>query len=280
MWRTEGSEKRLLADYLLGNLSEQQMAEVEDRAFAEKDYMTALQSAEADLIDAWVNGELVDADRRKFEHRFLASPQRRRKVEFARTLAQLSNEHVASATPHQRPVWSWRFSMQLAGAFALAVSIASTTFLFMENRSMQSRSNEWETQAKNLSRQLTEAQARRAADTTPAAVLTLLPGVSRSQAEPRELVLQLSAPLARIEIQLEEMDDYPRYRAELRTKRGEEILTLSNLRSRRSAGGFTVTMDVPASILPAGDYELKLSGEAQGSSLHEVGYYDFRVKRN
>jgi hypothetical protein len=47
--------------------------------------MGALDAAEADRIDAYVPWRTVrKAERRKFENRFLTSPQRRRKVEFAR----------------------------------------------------------------------------------------------------------------------------------------------------------------------------------------------------
>ena len=90
--RSERADEKLLVKYLLGNLSEEEQVQVEDRAFADADYLGALEAAEADLIDAYVRGELSQSDRRGFERRFLTSPQRRSKVEFARALATIAAE--------------------------------------------------------------------------------------------------------------------------------------------------------------------------------------------
>ena len=57
--RTERVDELLLVKYLLGRLTEEEQVQVEDRAFADRDYMAALEAAEADLIDAYVRGELA-----------------------------------------------------------------------------------------------------------------------------------------------------------------------------------------------------------------------------
>src|SRR4051812_32624051 len=88
--RSEPIDELLLVRYLLGSLTEEEQIRVEDCAFAEQDYMGALEAAEADLIDAYVRGELAQADREAFERRFLTAPQRRGKVEFARALARVT----------------------------------------------------------------------------------------------------------------------------------------------------------------------------------------------
>src|SRR5436305_14897182 len=96
-------DETLLVQYLLGKLSEEKQAQVEDRAFADTDYRAALEAAEADLIDEYVRGELPPADRRSFESLFLASPQRRTKVEFARALAAVPVKPApAPARPRSR----------------------------------------------------------------------------------------------------------------------------------------------------------------------------------
>src|SRR5215831_2440207 len=88
-------DELLLVKYLLGDLSQEEQVQVEDRAFADPDYLVVLQSVEVDLIDAYVNGELSPEERRGFERQFLASPERRRKVAFARDLARVAAEAKA-----------------------------------------------------------------------------------------------------------------------------------------------------------------------------------------
>src|SRR5215831_19607686 len=92
-------DELLLVKYLLGDLSQEEQVQVEDRAFADPDYLVVLQSVEVDLIDAYVNGELSPEERRGFERQFLASPERRRKVAFARDLARVAAEAKALEVP-------------------------------------------------------------------------------------------------------------------------------------------------------------------------------------
>src|SRR5262245_30680755 len=132
--RTERVDELLLARYLLGNLTEDEQIRVEDRAFADPDYMGALNAAEADLIDDYVKGELAQGDRLAFESRFLTSPQRRKKVEFAQALARVTAEAgpVASRVPRQpikwlellNPLRAWNPAMRLAGALGAVIFVA------------------------------------------------------------------------------------------------------------------------------------------------------------
>lgn len=88
------SEDRIVR-YLLGNLSEEEQVEIEDRAFQNRQYLQNLLVVENDLIDDYVRGELSDSERRQFEGRFLASEERRRKVKFALALASVTTEFAA-----------------------------------------------------------------------------------------------------------------------------------------------------------------------------------------
>src|SRR6185503_15297243 len=107
------------------------------------------------------------------------------------------------------------------------------------------------------------------------ASLFLTPGLARSEFRPQELALHPSAQMARITIQLEARDDYRRFRVELRTRSGNDVLTLGSV----ARGRESVAFDVPASTLAAGEYELALKGVAADQSLTDVGYYYFRVQK-
>src|SRR5678815_1995557 len=98
--------EKLIARYLLGELPEDQQVEIEDRAFSDKDYLASITAVENDLIDEYVRGELSAADRQRFETRFLASTERRKRVEFATALRTVVSEPVR---PEKQDVrrWSW-----------------------------------------------------------------------------------------------------------------------------------------------------------------------------
>ena len=84
--------EKLIAQYLLGELPEEQQVEIEDLAFSDQQFMASITAVENDLIDEYVREEMSETDRRRFEARFLASESRRKRVEFARALAQMLAE--------------------------------------------------------------------------------------------------------------------------------------------------------------------------------------------
>lgn len=299
--RSERVDEVLLVQYLLGNLSETEQVQVEDRAFSDADYLGALEAAEADLIDAYVCGGLSQTERRAFERQFLTSPSRRSKVEFARALARVAAESREPERPSPRQtlislIRGWRPALRFAAGLAALICIAGPSWLLYQNAAMrshmavlESQRRELETREQGLRRQLGEEESRTAilvaqrqqqqSSVAPVvASLVLLPGLSRAETRIEQLVLTPSAQIAHIEIQLEARDDYPRFRAELRTRRGEDVLTRGNLPRRRTSTGYAVSFDVPASALAAGEYELSLNGLA-GRQAVDIGYYYFGVRK-
>jgi hypothetical protein len=153
-----------IARYLLGELTEEQQVEVEDRAFSDKEYLASITSVEDDLIDEYVRGELSAAERQRFESRFLASAERRKRVEFARALRTVVSE---STGPEKKVVqkaetWSWRQSVyaflnglnpaaRLAFVAAMVLLIVGAAWLFAET--LRLRRQVTQLQAENQSRQ-------------------------------------------------------------------------------------------------------------------------------
>ncbi|HEU4930826.1 MAG TPA: hypothetical protein VFT48_02045 [Pyrinomonadaceae bacterium] len=107
---TDLNNENLIAQYLLGELSEEQQIAIEDRAFADKNYLASITAVENDLIDEYARNELSGAERQRFERQFLASAERRKRVEFARALAGVMEEEAVSKkiTVRESQSWSWR----------------------------------------------------------------------------------------------------------------------------------------------------------------------------
>jgi hypothetical protein len=79
-------DEKLMAEYLMGRLSEEDQAQIEERFLKDKEYLECLQDIEEDLNDSYVRGELSDHERELFEKRISASPEWMQRVEFARAL--------------------------------------------------------------------------------------------------------------------------------------------------------------------------------------------------
>jgi hypothetical protein len=156
--------EELIARYLLGELTEEQQVEIEDRAFSDKEYLATITEVENDLIDEYVRGELSAAERQRFESRFLASAERRKRVEFARALRTVVSESTGQEKKvvQRAATWSWRESLyaflnglnpaaRLAFVAAMVLLVVGAAWLFAET--LRLRRQVTQLQAENQSRQ-------------------------------------------------------------------------------------------------------------------------------
>jgi hypothetical protein len=155
------NNEKLIARYLLGDLPEEQQVEIEDRAFTDKEYLALVTAVENDLIDEYVRRELSETDRRKFESRFLASAERRKRLEFAKALARVpvAVERTVVSQPAQ---WTWRdslyaFFVGLNPALKFAVVGVALFFamggVWLLGETMRLRNQLTQLQAQNQARQ-------------------------------------------------------------------------------------------------------------------------------
>lgn len=105
--------------YLLGELGEEELEAAELRLEGEI-FFHRVQLAEGELIDAYLNGELADGRRERFESHFLRSPARRRRLEVSRMLMADAQQQRRNRSP-RRPAWM----LGLAAALVLAVAAGS-----------------------------------------------------------------------------------------------------------------------------------------------------------
>ena len=160
------NNEKLIAQYLLGELPEEQQVEIEDRAFADKEYLASITAVENDLIDEYVRNELSETQRRRFESRFLVSAERRKRVAFAKALSGVTATAPVVETV-RRPVVaqstvSWRESLEafirglipiptFAMAATIVVVLGGSIALLGEMLRLRSQINTM--QAENQSRQ-------------------------------------------------------------------------------------------------------------------------------
>jgi len=114
--------------------------------------------------------------------------------------------------------------------------------------------------------------------TSPVVVaLSLLPGISRGSNSVPQLTIAKDVNLVRLQIGIDPQENYRRYRAELRTVSGQQVLAQGNLSARGGSRGRSIPFGVPASALGNGRYELTLKGITESGATEDVGFYYFEV---
>jgi hypothetical protein len=109
--KTEEYNKLALTDFLLGKSSEHDADLYDELSITDDNFAIALKSAEDELIDSYIRGELIDTDARRFEASYLASPMRREKVEFAKALQIVAEKNrMVISQVSEKKTWAEFFA--------------------------------------------------------------------------------------------------------------------------------------------------------------------------
>lgn len=92
MKETDARQDPQLERYLLGNLPDEEIQQIEARLLAQPALFSRVETIEDDLVDRYVRDELSGEDRRRFEEHLLPADRIRRRVAFARSLHRFAEE--------------------------------------------------------------------------------------------------------------------------------------------------------------------------------------------
>jgi hypothetical protein len=266
----ETQQDRLILDYLLGRLTEEEKIRLEEGYFQDHTLMARLEFLEDRLIDEYVNEELGSEDRADYERHFMASPRRLEKARLSRGLRLAA----LGAERKQEAALFWDFLRRpYFRAFVLvsaSILLVCGWWVALESRSELVRVRE------SLERQLADSRSRQqqleksqsaqgAAPGAPAPAViafVLTPGLSRGTPGAGRLRIPRTDVLVRFQLKLPDGVPGPPYLVSLRTADGDVIWSEEVSRSTGSA----LTISVAGSILSEGDFLFVVeSNRASGS---------------
>jgi hypothetical protein len=298
------NDSAYMTRYLLGELSEDEQAALEERYAADPRIFDEVVKAESDLVDDYVRRKLAPAARERFERFYLAHPQRRERVKFAEALVTRLDRMEApafiSAAPSAGTAFAWRTRLDRllrpkpALGFALAtLVIASGIWLVFEARRTREAVAHREAARSEQERRDSAANARaaaekarvdRAAAARPATVSVLALSVGSGTravdtSSPTPLVIPPGTTEVRLQLSLLQQQDYSSYRVILRSVGGAEILRREQLTSAAAGSGALITLSVQASQFESGDYILTLQGASGGGGFEDLSRSLVRVDK-
>jgi hypothetical protein len=237
--------------YLLGKLSEDEQQKIEERLIAEDDLFQELEISKSELVEDYRANELSRDEKQWFENHFLASPEGKEMYELTMSLDHLARsipKRVAPATFSERLQKYFR-QYRWAVATASAVVIVGLILILIYNLRPAGHTVSGPTLASNIT--------NRAEGSLPAKVT--IPGNAS------ELKLRLLLP--------RDMSPDAKYRAELDNK--TETRPVKVLEQDRES----VSVVIPVSQLPRGEYSLKLIAITPEGTEREIpGDYLFNIQ--
>lgn len=310
--------KQIATRYLLGELSEQEQASLEERYYSDPLVFNEVLQVESDLVDAYSRGHLSTQMRERFENSYLKHPARQKRVEFAKALTARIDENedsknrVAQST---RVSW-WQSLIEIVGGqrpklrFAMALVavliVLSGAWIVVQNLRRQQQPASIQAKRENEDRreQVGEApqqtpkqgQDERIAQIPPTTSqplpspvtkpapqivsLALTVGALRGSSNSSTPTLFIPSETTQAQISLNLKDDsYPRYRVSLQKVGGPEIFTQTNIRPRMTKAGARFVFTVQTKQLTSGDYTLTLGGITPQGEVDDLSKSLFRVEK-
>ena len=272
-----------MVQYLLGQLPEEEQAELERRYLADDILFEELLATEDDLRDSYARGELSSADRKTFEQRLLTASYQRREQGFALTLCRYFGQTDRRVGPLAQLMTQWKsllrvlagqHSIVLVPALSVAILVLVVGSWWLGRRRAQ---------PPQLSTAPTQTASPRAAahrgepepDRRTIAIV-LSRGLARgSEKESKSIVIPPEVSQVRLEARVEV--SYPRYEAVLQTAESKRIWGKGDLESQAFPEGKRIVLSISSSLLPTGDYILTVRGLPSAGSPETVAEYSFRI---
>jgi hypothetical protein len=264
-----------LVEYLLGDLSDDQRLEIEQQYFKDDDVYEALLAVENELTYDYAAGTLSPAERQRFEQRFLGTAEQRARVETARAL-------LRSVRP-ARPRTAWM--RPLAAAAVLVLVAAGWLAVDLARRANAPERAPIDVPPGTAAAPGTPGPvpsappppAGKAPAQRPLAIaVTLQPGLARSTDSATRIVIPPGAGVLRLQLAMPStaVESYRSYRVSIRNAADVEVWGRAPVPPAKP-----LVIEVPPLALPAGDYELVLSGTTAASTSEDLAEYYFRVVR-
>ena len=312
---THKPDDHLLTQYLLRCLSAEETERLDELSIADDDFAARLNSAENDLVDAYVRGELPAEESARFKAAYLSSPKGREKAGFAETLVSFQQRAVTRPVAARAGVtrmekresrWSHFFEpspsfkawfapqWRLAGA-TLLLLIASG-YLLNTNRELRQQVSRSESEQasllqrdQQLQHQLASAAANNRGDSgTEAhevsqpsidhlniAAFVLVPALRGSDALP---TISWSATTDLVVLKLDlESTDFPTYQVAIKNSANRQTQWQSgDLKPVAEGDKQAVSFAFRPNLLKRGYYLVQLKGIRANGAAELVSSYPFR----
>jgi cbb3-type cytochrome oxidase subunit 3 len=299
-------DDEMIVRYLLGELAQKERDEFEEVCFADDQYFEEVLASEADLTDEYVRGDLVGRRREQYEKHLLSKIEGKDNVEFARILTA---SQAATPVPDRRPFNSWldfrSRVFQVSFATLALIFLAVALWLFWSSRRTRSHQEQavqepapagvkqqdssqtpdhsapagsQSSATPELSKQSNNRKTPAPIESLSIVSLLVVPGFERSTGGANDLIISPQARRVRLQLAMEGAK-YRNYLAVLQSVEGKDIFARNGLKARSTSSGSAVTLELPASSFPQGDFILTLSGATSQGKIEEVHKYFLSVSK-
>jgi hypothetical protein len=277
--------------FLLGGLMSSEQKAFEERLFVDDELERRVRLMETELTDDYAFARLSAADRKRFEQRFLLSKDRKQSLLVSNAL----RERFAQASCQKKPSigkWAWpgldlhRPTVRYAFLSLLLLLVIATAWLVAKEPRLANRflpKTPPRSSPAPATPQVTHHSSgfeslpnhQEASPSMPLHGASSIDVVLNPNDQGQSIALSLAdRALVSVQLVLETSQPGP-FQAELLKLDGESVLTADAVKQTETDA--KVIFEIPAGLLKAGDYQIKLSRDHDNSRENVASYY-FRAQ--
>lgn len=266
-------DEKLMTDFLLGNLPEEEIEQLDELSLTDDDFVNRLQSVDDDLVDAYVRGELSGTTLAQFKSNYLKSPKRQEKVAFAEALQKQINKPAFAV---RRSDFQWGF------AAAAVIILLLGGYLIFENlrlqnqvRQMQAEQQSFRQREQQLRKQIADLKNQPNDAKTDEVKLLAYVLMPQTRGVSKIPLIHFPADIDFLALTLKvETNDFPNYTAVLKDPATDETIWRSE---KVKLENNSVQIKIPASYLKSQNYLMEFIGNPDNGTSEVVSSYPFRI---
>jgi Putative zinc-finger len=266
--------RKRLPRYLLGELSPEEIAEIDEKYLGDDSFADALEESRHDLLDRLVAGELSANERSRVEKLLAQMPQYEGALRVARALhARQGGSRTTERkvrTRVRRPFWIW--------AAATVVLSLATLAVFVKRHSNLISPQTLRTSGTMPAPSTVSPTHRQGAEDELAFVVLLSPEVSRGADGPESVAIPGAARYVEFQIVLPASNEKTRYETRVSADSKKEPLIISDLEAKSLGLQRYLEFRAPADSLPPGRYSVHVFAQTMARPL--LARYDLRLTQS
>lgn len=266
-------ESSKLKQYLLGNISEEERAELDLQLLTNREFVTAIEVAEDELVDDYLDESLTPDEMVGFKRLFLNSPHRVEEIEFSRQLKQQAKHAASESTVDQlKKNEEINFLDRLKNIFFLRSAYTVPTLAVFLLILLGVSYLVWQIRKsgnKNLADiEVAQINQKDLSDLNQYAALTrltLLSGAARESSDLKTLSLKTASDPILIRLALAQGSTSETVRIKF-DYNDQPFLSLENIKTYVTQTGREVRLLIPLARLGVGRYKIKITGNESNST--------------
>jgi hypothetical protein len=255
-----------LRQYLLGDMSEEARSEFDLRLLNDREFVVAIELAEEELIDDYLDDLLTPEELKGFDQFFLKSPERTSQIEFSHQLkinakqswrplvtdaSKLATPSEYIASPRNRFGLFYRPTFAIP-SLAVVILLLSLGYFVLRNRTVV-------TPSLNEIYQVNQQDLSDLSDYADLTRLTLIPQSMRDSAELRTVSLNSASELILIRLALPSR--VTSQSVLVRIHNSQTIINLENTKTYANQSGRDVRVLIPRAQLTVGNVTIEITDE-------------------